>query len=207
MRNEERVRTLGEVFTPEQTAVEMLDLIEDVNYASRYLEPGCGSGNFLTLILQQKLDMVLSLSEVKQAVKFKDWDELEIKALIALSSIYGVDIDAKNILESKQRLFDEFLAWYSKNSKQRLRPDYEKSIYYILASNIIIGDLMNPGNNLVVMEYTELPFHKIQRRLYRFQDLIFPVDEVFEDNDMLFGHVPNPIEIYPAVPFRELGEK
>ena len=65
---------------------------------------------------------------------------------------------------------------------------------------------MQLDESLIVTEYTELPFHKIQRRIYRFQDLIFPVDEVFEENEMLFGHVPTPIEIYPAVPFRELSQ-
>ena len=205
MRDEERVRTLGEVFTPKNTAVEMLGLIEDVNYASRFLEPGCGSGNFLHIILKQKLEMVLNLSEVKQAIKFKDWDELEIKSLIALSSIYGVDIDSRNITESRERLFAEFANWYSRHTKQNLTPDFGKCVSLILDMNIIKGDLMQLDENLLVMEYTEMPFHKIQRRLYRFQDLIFPVDEVFEENEMLFGHVPTPIEIYPAIPFRELS--
>ena len=206
MRNEERVRTLGEVFTPKQTALEMLGLIEDINYASRFLEPGCGSGNFLHIVLQQKLEMVLNLSEVKQSIKFKDWDELEIKSLIALSSIYGVDIDSRNIAESKERLFDEFANWYLKNTKLNLTPDFENCVRLILNLNVIQGDLMQLDENLLVMEFTELPFHKIQRRLYRFQDLIFPVDEVFEENDMLFGHVPTPIEIFPAIPFRDLSK-
>jgi hypothetical protein len=206
MRNEERVRSLGEVFTPTETAMEMLSLIADVNYASRYLEPGCGSGNFLIIILKQKLEMILSLSEVKQAIKFKDWDELEVKSLIALSSIYGVDIDSKNIAESRERLFNEFASWYSGVVKHKLSPHLEKCVGFILETNIIKGDLLQLDQNLLVMEYTELPFHKIQRRSFRFQDLIFPVDEVFEENEMLFGHVPTPIAIFPAVPFRELSE-
>ena len=55
MRSSERARDLGEVFTPEKTVHEMLDLLQDINYSSKFLEPGCGSGNFLVEILSRKM--------------------------------------------------------------------------------------------------------------------------------------------------------
>ena len=69
MRSSERARDLGEVFTPEGTVNEMLDLLQDINYASKFLEPGCGSGNFLVEILSRKIEMVSRLPEVSTSLK------------------------------------------------------------------------------------------------------------------------------------------
>ena len=205
MRDENRVRSLGEVFTPEVTAREMLSLIEEINYASRFLEPGCGNGNFLILILGEKLKLVENLSEVKQTLKSKEVDQVELKSLISLASIYGVDIDLENVNESRNRLRDAYAKWYEKLTTLKISDELMSCVEGILQSNIILGDLINLDPDLVVIEYSELPYQKIQRRVFRFQDLIFPIDETFEDNDMLFGHIPLALETYPPVPFREIA--
>ena len=103
MRSSERARDLGEVFTPEKTVNEMLDLLQDINYASKFLEPGCGSGNFLVEILSRKMEMVTRLPEVTTALKSGRLAEYEFKAVIALASIYGIDIDPLNIEEARER--------------------------------------------------------------------------------------------------------
>jgi hypothetical protein len=204
MRDENRVRSLGEVFTPEVTAREMLSLIEESNYASRFLEPGCGNGNFLILILGEKLKLVENLSEVKQSLKSQEVDQVELKSLISLASIYGVDIDLENVNESRNRLRDAYTKWYEKLTKLKISNELMRGVEAILQSNIILGDLINLDPDLVVVEYSELPFQKIQRRVFRFQDLIYPVDETFEDNEMLFGHIPLALQTYPPIPFREI---
>jgi len=204
MRDENRVRSLGEVFTPEVTAREMLSLIEESNYASRFLEPGCGNGNFLILILGEKLKLVENLSEVKQSLKSQEVDQVELKSLISLASIYGVDIDLENVNESRNRLRDAYTKWYEKLTKLKISDELMRGVEAILQSNIILGDLINLDPDLVVVEYSELPFQKIQRRVFRFQDLIYPVDETFEDNEMLFGHIPLALQTYPPIPFREI---
>jgi SAM-dependent methyltransferase len=158
LRSSERARDLGEVFTPEDTVNEILDLLQDINYASKFLEPGCGSGNFLVEILSRKIDMVSRLPEVASSLKSGRLSEFEFKCVIALASIYGVDIDPLNIEEARERLVEVFN-------------------------------------------------EKYKQRVFKFSDLIFPEDEVFEDNDMLFGHVPVALRDLPLMSYTEMGMK
>jgi len=57
IRSRARVADHGEVFTPEWLVEAMLDLVKDesTRIDSRFLEPACGSGNFLVKVLQRKL--------------------------------------------------------------------------------------------------------------------------------------------------------
>ena len=60
IKSKQRVADHGEVFTPEWTVEAMLDLVKDETERidSRFLEPACGSGNFLIKVLQRKLATV-----------------------------------------------------------------------------------------------------------------------------------------------------
>jgi hypothetical protein len=60
IRSKKRVADHGEVFTPPWMAEAMLDLVKDETERidSRFLEPACGSGNFLVRVLQRKLGAV-----------------------------------------------------------------------------------------------------------------------------------------------------
>ena len=120
MRSSERARVLGEVFTPEKTVHEMLDLLQDINYSSKFLEPGCGSGNFLVEILSRKMEMVARLPEVAASLKSGHLGEFEFKTVVALASIYGVDIDPLNIEEARERMLDVLLEKFKKISKKDL---------------------------------------------------------------------------------------
>ena len=71
----------------------------------------------------------------------------------------------------------------------------------------MLGDLINAADAIEVIEYSELPNQRIKQRVFRFSDLIFPEDEVFEDNAMLFGHVPVAISDLPLMSYSELGMK
>jgi SAM-dependent methyltransferase len=207
MRSAERARDLGEVFTPERTVNEMLDLFQDINYASKFLEPGCGSGNFLVEILGRKIEMVSRLPEVSSSLKSGRLSEFEFKCLIALSSVYGVDIDPINVEEARERLMDVFKEKYKILTKKEM-PDYlQVSVNYVLQMNVILGDLINAAEMVEVIEYSELPNQRIKQRIFRFSDLIFPEDEVFEDNDMLFGHVPAALRDLPLITYTEIGMK
>lgn len=207
MRSSERARDLGEVFTPEKTVHEMIDLLQDINYSSKFLEPGCGSGNFLIEILCRKMDMVARLPEVSASLKSSRVGEFEFKTVIALASLYGVDIDPLNIEEARERLLDVVLEKFKKISKKDA-PDYLiQSMNYVLEKNILLGDLINAPEKIEVIEYSELPNQRIKQRVFRFSDLIFPEDEVFEDNDMLFGHVPVALRDLPLMSYTEMGMK
>lgn len=207
MRSSERARDLGEVFTPEKTVNEMLDLLQDINYASKFLEPGCGSGNFLVEILSRKMEMVTRLPEVTTALKSGRLAEYEFKAVIALASIYGIDIDPLNIEEARERMLGVFLDIVTKQSKKAPSDYLVAAANYVLNKNILLGDLINAAEAIEVIEYSELPNQRIKQRVFRFSDLIFPEDEVFEDNAMLFGHVPVAIRDLPLMSYSELGMK
>ncbi len=205
MRSSERARDLGEVFTPKEIVNEMLDLLKDINYGSKFLEPGCGDGNFLVEILSRKLDMVSRLPEVVNSLKSERLSEFEFKCVMALSSIYGVDIDPLNIQEAKVRLLDVFNSTYKTITKKDVPNYFSAAAQYILDKNILIGDLVNQPDKIEVIEYSEIPNQRIKQRLFRYSDLIFPEDEIFEDNEMLFGHIPVAVKDLPIVSFAELG--
>ena len=207
MRSSERARDLGEVFTPEATVNEMLDLLQDINYASKFFEPGCGSGNFLVEILSRKIDMIARLPEVATSLKSGRLSEFEFKCIVALASIYGVDIDPVNIKEARERLVDVFSEKYKSLTKQEVPNSLSTSINHVLEMNILLGDLVNAADKVEVIEYSELPNQRIKQRVFKFSELIFPEDEVFEDNDMLFGHVPVALRDLPLMSYTELGIK
>ncbi len=55
VKSKQRVADHGEVFTPEWIVEAMLDLVKDETERidSRFLEPACGSGNFLVQMVRE----------------------------------------------------------------------------------------------------------------------------------------------------------
>lgn len=145
IKQNDRVKQYGEVFTPSNIVIDMLDLIprlengnikqsEDdkigIPYlSSTFLEPSCGDGNFLAEILNRKLNCV-SLSCIDHDV------------LLAVSSIYGVDIQADNVLESRRRLFGILVKFYE-NKGLTMSSDIEDKICELLYNNIILGNTID----------------------------------------------------------------
>ena len=100
VKTKKRVADHGEVFTSDREVNAMLDLVkqETERIDSRFLEPACGNGNFLAEVLKRKLIVVENRYRKSQV-------EWERNSLIAISSIYGVDILEDNTLECQERLF------------------------------------------------------------------------------------------------------
>ena len=107
VKSKQRVADHGEVFTPEWMVEAMLDLVkaETERIDSRFLEPACGSGNFLVKILGRKL----------AAVEFKfgksDFEKRHY-ALLPLMCTYGIELLEDNIAECRLNMLDilvEFL--------------------------------------------------------------------------------------------------
>ena len=93
----------GEVFTPASMVEAMLDLVkeETERIDSRFLEPACGSGNFLVRVLQRKLAAV--------ELKFGSSDfERRHYALLGLMCIYGIELLDDNIAECRENLLEIF---------------------------------------------------------------------------------------------------
>ena len=88
IKSRERVSQRGEVFTAEREVNAMLDLVanECLRPDSRFLEPACGDGNFLSAILRRKL------TELRRKYK-KSPRDYEKQAMVAVGSFYGVGIN------------------------------------------------------------------------------------------------------------------
>lgn len=76
IKTRERVRDLAEVYTHKREVDAMLDLIPDIfpsehspsNTDRKFLEPACGSGNFLEDILHRKLSYVTTRRSLRVRV-------------------------------------------------------------------------------------------------------------------------------------------
>jgi type I restriction-modification system DNA methylase subunit len=90
--SKQRVADHGEVLTGKREVNAMLDLVkqETERIESRFLEPACGNGNFLTVILERKLAVVEKRYGKSQL-------DFERYAVLAVSSIYGIDILDDNV--------------------------------------------------------------------------------------------------------------
>src|SRR6266568_4446617 len=97
IKSKRRVADHGEVFTPPWLVEKMLDLVkgETGRIDSRFLEPACGSGNFLVPVLQRKLAAV-------EAKYGKSDFERRHYALLALMCVYGIELLIDNIAECQR---------------------------------------------------------------------------------------------------------
>ena len=93
IKSRERVADHGEVFTGEREVNAMLDLVkqETERVDSRFLEPACGDGNFLAEILRRKL-VAAKRRAIPPRKKKPLPMEFEKQSVIAVASLYGVDI-------------------------------------------------------------------------------------------------------------------
>lgn len=137
IKSRERVASHGEVFTAEREVNAMCDLIADEcrKYNSTFLEPACGNGNFLAEILSRKLSAIP-----------KDSD-YERKSLIALSSLYGIDILQDNITECRRRLYTLWLSQHEHSAPAQFQAAR------ILDHNIICADTLKPAT-ITLYEWT-----------------------------------------------------
>jgi type I restriction-modification system DNA methylase subunit len=108
IKSKQRVADHGEVFTPDWLVEKMLDLVkgETERIDARFLEPACGSGNFLVPILQRKLAAV--------ELKFgKSEFEKRHYALLGLMCAYGVELLEDNIAECRANMLEVFADYLS----------------------------------------------------------------------------------------------
>ena len=115
----------------------MLDLVkqETERVDSRFLEPACGHGNFLTAILERKLDAV-------KGRYGKSRTEFEAQALLGLACIYGIDKLEDNVKEARARLSEIFEDRYRELFKNSVNSRVLDAAHYILERNIIYGDAL-----------------------------------------------------------------
>ena len=166
IKSKQRVADHGEVFTPAWMVEAMLDLVKDETERidSRFLEPACGSGNFLVRVLQRKL--------VAVELKFGKSDfERRHYALLALMCIYGIELLEDNIAECRANML-EILA---DDLKVEPSDDFYRAASYVLSQNIVHGDALKMHTNddqpITFAEWGYLGKGKFQRRDFRLGDL------------------------------------
>ena len=217
VKSKQRVAEHGEVFTSEREVKAMCDLVshECDRIDSRFLEPACGNGNFLAEILTRKL------ATVKRLYKSKPYD-YERYSVLAVSSIYGVDIMQDNTEECHKRLYCIWEKAYKTVCKKQCNDDTRKSVKYILQKNILCGNaltLMCVDENqkdtdipIVFPEWSLMLSTKIKRRDFRL-DVLLKANEkptnkqksLFDTDDDISRYLSkNPVTgEYMAEPIRE----
>ena len=203
VKSKQRVADHGEVFTPAWMVEAMLDLVkgETERIDSRFLEPACGSGNFLVRILQRKLAAV--------ELKFGKSDfEKRHYALLALMCTYGIELLADNIAECRANML-EILADYLSLEEPE---DLYRACYYVLSQNLVHGDAltMRASDNqpITFAEWGYLGKGKFQRRDFRLD--ILTQSSAFSEEGTLFAHLGKheiftPDKTYPPMTVSELA--
>lgn len=213
-RSKSRVRDQGEVFTAEQEVNAMLDLVkhETERIDSRFLEPACGNGNFLAPILQRKLAAVEKMYKRSQL-------EYERNVLIAVGSIYGVDIMEDNVEECQERLYKMFETAYMSTYKKKSKVSICLSAKAILRRNILWGNALDlktadPENpQPIVFSEWSRPFNdsRIKRHDYDFEEIVTKDDpsllkahKISDMGDKVFQ--VHPVKSFPLIHMTKLGE-
>ncbi|MBD5093168.1 MAG: SAM-dependent DNA methyltransferase [Subdoligranulum sp.] len=215
VRSKQRVADYGEVFTAAREVNAMLDLVKDETQRidSRFLEPACGEGAFLTEILRRKLAVV------KGRYKKSPFD-YERYAILALMSIYGVELLEDNAESCRQNLFTIWNTEYTAVMRQQASEECRSTARYILRKNILCGDaltmLQADGTPIVFAEWSLVSGGMVKRRDYTLDELLrkseqkSEIDEVYqtslEGKDKAAEILPTPIREYPLTDYRRLAQ-
>lgn len=225
VKSRQRVADHGEVFTAEREVKAMCDLVkqETERIESRFLEPACGNGNFLAEVLSRKLTVV------KNRYGKSPFD-YERYSVLAMTSLYGVDILEDNAEECRQRLFDIWDKEYTTNAKAQANEQCREAVRFVLRKNILCGDaltmLQADGSPIVFAEWSLVTGNQMKRRDFRLDVLLKenPDDELYESQMSLFGFdsannennwmidpetkdpVPKPIREYPLTDYRRVQD-
>jgi hypothetical protein len=209
IKSKERVANHGEVFTAEREVNAMLDLVrqETERVDSRFLEPACGTGNFLVKILERKLAVVRRRFNSCRT-------DYELNALIAAGSIYGIELLPDNATECRERLLkiftDEYRTLYPTDEQSER---YVNVIRFIFERNIIVGDaltLMTPdGSRPIVFSEWAAIGKDIKRRDFTLDMLL--KNQPMEGNNLFSdlgdeAFIPEPIEEFNKVNYLNLAD-
>lgn len=203
IKSKQRVADHGEVFTSAWMVEAMLDLVKDETERidSRFLEPACGSGNFLVKIVQRKLAAV----ELKYG---KSDFERRHYALLGLMCIYGVELLADNIAECRANVLEIFADYLNLDEAD----DCYRAASYVLSQNLIHGDALTMRTQddqaITFAEWGYLGKGRFQRRDFRFDSLT--LSSTFSAEDSLFAYLGKheifmPMKTHPPMTVSDLA--
>lgn len=200
VKSRQRVSDHGEVFTPLWLVNDMLNLVksETERIDSRFLEPACGSGNFLVPVLERKL------AAVEARYGSSDFERRHY-ALLGLMCVYGIELLADNAAECRERLLETFVRFL------RLAPtEWKTAAEHVLAVNIVEGDALTmtgtDGEHITFPEWGYRGRGQYQRRDFRFDNLT----QRSASDVGLFTHLEEhevfvPLRTFPVMTVRELA--
>jgi hypothetical protein len=202
VKSRQRVFEHGEVFTPSWMVEDMLNLVqsETERIDSRFLEPACGSGNFLKNVLARKFQIVHD--------KYgKSEFEKKHNALFALMCIYGIELLKDNVEECRAILLSQFINFLNLEKDDK----FVNAAVRILQSNIIQGDALTltstQGNPIQFPEWGYLGNGKFQRRDFRYDSLTQrsgingTLFEMLDENELFI-----PTKSYPPLTVEEISK-
>lgn len=210
--SKQRVADHGEVLTAEREVNAMLDLVhhELVRIDSRFLEPACGTGNFLVPVYEKKLAIIKKRYGRSQL-------EFERYATVATGSIYGIDILEDNVRLCRERLFAVFNDLYTSLYKKKSKDAMRDVVRFILEHNILLGDALSlktvakQPKPIVFSEWSLVRGSMIKRRDFSFEELmpgnngnadLFRQAEISDLGTPAF--IPTPVKEYPLAHFLSL---
>ncbi len=210
IKSKQRVTDHGEVFTSEREVNAMLDLVkqETDRIDSRFLEPACGTGNFLIAVLKRKLDVVEDRYKKSKL-------EYERYAVIAVSSLYGVDIQEDNVIHCCERLFEYFDQRYTALYRDQCLEECRTSVKFILKRNILWGDALTmksvcgKKDPIVFAEWSAVNGSMIKRRDYSLAHLLAyqPMEGMTLFSDLgEQAFIPKPVKEFPLMHFLRLSD-
>jgi hypothetical protein len=205
IKSKKRVTDHGEVFTPDWLVEAMLDLVKDETERldSRFLEPACGSGNFLTKILKRKL------AAVELRYGKSDFDRNQY-ALLSLMCIYGIELLKDNVAECHANVLEVLVSYLN----IEIDDDLYLSASYVLSQNIVHADALTmkdiAGNPITFAEWGYLGKGKFQRRDFRLD--VLTASSAFSAKGSLFAdlgrhEIFQPVKTYSPMTIAELSSK
>lgn len=211
-KSKQRITDHGEVFTAEREVNAMLDLVkqETERIESRFLEPACGDGNFLAEILRRKLTVVKSRYG-KHAADYERY------SVIAVTSIYGVDILQDNVEDCRKRLFEIWDKDYTTICKKEANNDCRGAVRYILRHNILCGDALTlkqvDDSPIIFAEWSAVNGCMMKRRDFRLDQMLEGHQEQmtlfmtgWEYDEEIQAFIPLPIREFPPIHYRRVQQ-
>lgn len=202
VRTKQRVADHGEVFTPPWLVEDMLNLVqaETERIDSRFLEPACGSGNFLIPVLERKL------AAVESKYGKNDFEKRHY-ALFGLMCIYGIELLVDNTEECRDKLVEIFASYLKVNSNDV----WARAAATVVHANIVQGDALKlttaEGLPITFPEWAYLGKGKFQRCDFLYDNLTQrsslqgTLFEQFEEQEIF-----TPVKVLPSMNVAQIAE-
>jgi hypothetical protein len=203
IKSKKRVADHGEVFTPKWLVEDMLDLVkqETERIDSRFLEPACGSGNFLISVLKRKL------AAVDKRYSTSEFERMQ-HAFLGLMCVYGVELLADNADECRTNLLKVFC------DQLKLPEDSieAKAAYNVLSVNIVQGDALSlkdhVGKPITFAEWAYLGKGVFNRRDFQYDELLQMSS--FGEGTLFAGMQPDeifaPVKDFPPLKITDIAK-